>query len=148
MAARDVENALEDTVSIFEAVLKAITLRWLRASGKPQTEIDDVFRKQIRNSYQNVKSAQSTAQALLGIDLFSGMDPQQVTALGETFEKRHPITHNLGIIDRTHLRRIQSGDIEGREIRIEASEVLGAVDLSLATLRSSYSHLFPEKDSA
>ena len=128
--------------------MKSMPARRLRMDGKTENEVAEILRRTVKNTYQNVKSAQSTAQALLGIDLFSGMDPQQVTSLGETFQKRHPITHNLGIIDRTYLRRIQSGELEGREIRIEASEVLGTIDLSLVTLRSVYCRLFPEEDSA
>jgi hypothetical protein len=45
VGARDIENALEDTVSIFEAVLKFIARRHLSDKGMPATEIEDTFRQ-------------------------------------------------------------------------------------------------------
>jgi hypothetical protein len=42
VAARDVENALEDTVSIFEAVLKSMTARRLRMDGKTESGRENI----------------------------------------------------------------------------------------------------------
>lgn len=52
-----VENALEDIVSVFEAVLKAITRRYMKDRGIGDEEILRQFNKSIRNRFQNVVTA-------------------------------------------------------------------------------------------
>jgi hypothetical protein len=47
-------------------------------------------------------------QEVLSIPLLDHLQPAKVAALMQTFEKRHPITHNLGIVDRKCLERLQS----------------------------------------
>ena len=57
VAGRDIENAIEDIVSIFEAVMKIITSRHLIKQGVQSDEIADILEKQIRNQYQNIKKS-------------------------------------------------------------------------------------------
>jgi predicted nucleic acid-binding Zn-ribbon protein len=123
VAARDIENALEDVVSLFEAVLKLITRRVLLARPTPIADVDEVFRRQIRNTYQSVESAAATFLAHVGEVLLADLSESEQKALEAVFEKRHPITHNLGIVDRNYLRRAQSGELQGREIRVTTAEV-------------------------
>jgi hypothetical protein len=129
VAARDVENALEDAVSIFEAVLKIITRRGLRAAGRSPEDIEDILQKTVRNAYQSVSRGAALFEQLLGFPLFDGVSAAHIAALEATFEKRHPITHNLGMLDRKYLERVQSGELEGREVRVTVEEVTAAVDL-------------------
>jgi len=68
VAARDIENALEDTASIFEAVLKIITRRHLAKQGIKQEEIADVLEKKIRNKYQNIKHRQDTFNEIVALN--------------------------------------------------------------------------------
>ena len=58
VAGRDIENAIEDMVSIFEAVMKIITSGHLAKQGAQPDEITDVLEKKIRNQFQNINSAQ------------------------------------------------------------------------------------------
>ena len=43
--------------------------------------------------------------------------------INHAFEKRHPIAHDLGVIDRKYLERARENEQEGREIRITLSEI-------------------------
>ena len=55
---------------------------------------------------------------------------------------RHPITHNLGIVDRRYLQRVQSGELVGREVRVESPQVERAMELALGVLERAYNRLF------
>jgi hypothetical protein len=142
VAARDVENALEDTVSIFEAALRAMTRRYFRYSGLSESEIEDALRKRIANKYQNVQLAAEVCKREFGLDLFDGYDGKEVEQLRMTFGKRHPITHNLGIVDRKYLEKARSGEPEGRDVRVTAQEVESAIMVSLQVLQKLHSRLF------
>ncbi|MBT4814645.1 MAG: hypothetical protein HON70_03045, partial [Lentisphaerae bacterium] len=123
IAARDIENCLEDTVSVFEAVLKALVVRHLRENGTAEDEVHEILRKRIRNSFQNVHRAQTVAEKVLGVPLFAAAEVEVTSRLAGTFEKRHPITHNLGVVDRKYVENALSAEREGREIRVTVDEV-------------------------
>jgi len=142
VAARDVENALEDTVSIFEAVLRALTRRHMKRTEIPDPEINEIFRKRIGNRYQNVDLANQLCSQELGVNLFEGFDQDEIQCLKLTFEKRHPITHNLGIIDRKYLEKVRSDELEGRDVRVSVDEVCTAIDLSMRALGRVHTDLF------
>jgi predicted nucleic acid-binding Zn-ribbon protein len=142
VAARDIENALEDVVSIFETILKVVTRRHMRTSGVPPEQIAHRIESVIRNSYQNIASAADTFRTHVGMELFEGVSEDELTHLRLAFEKRHPITHNLGIVDRKYLDRVRSGELEGREIRTSAQEVLRAIEISNSVIRRAYERLF------
>lgn len=121
VAAKDLENCLEDVVSIFEASLKALVRRTLADRGDTSEQIDASFKK-IGNSFQSIRRTREQLDGLFGFDLT--VDVKWGT-LSEAFEKRHPVTHNLGVIDRKYLERVQAAEHEGREVRISASEIDG-----------------------
>jgi len=137
VAGRDIENGLEDTVSVFEAVLKLITKKCLADTGISPEEIINRFEK-IRNSYQNINSARETFHTQTGFDLFDVVSQEEVETLKTIFEKRHPITHNLGVVDKKYLERVRSGEAEGREIRVIAQEVELAIEISRKIISSVY----------
>jgi hypothetical protein len=142
VAARDIENALEDTVSVFEAVLKFIAQRHLVAAGKTIDEVDRFIHKIVRSQFQNPEVAALLFQEHLGIDLFPATLAGVLSSLNETFAKRHPITHNLGVVDRKYLERVESGELRGREVRVSVAEVENAIDGTLRTLSNLYRRLF------
>lgn len=141
VAARDIENALEDTVSIFEAVLRSTTRRYLRSAHSPQ-EVEEILKRRIGNKYQSISLAKEVAQQEFGIPLFSALSPDEYQEFELIFEKRHPITHNLGIVDRKYLERVASGELEGREVRVTVEDVARAADLSLKVLSDFYPRVF------
>ena len=53
VAARDLENCLEDAVSIFEAAMRAITRRHLAASAMTPTDVEAKLKK-LGNAFQNI----------------------------------------------------------------------------------------------
>lgn len=142
VAARDLENALEDTVSIFEAVLRATTRRHLRATFSSE-ETEEILKKRISNKYQNISLADEVAQQQFNIPLFSVLSSNEHDTLKLTFEKRHPITHNLGIVDRKYLEKVASGELEGRDVRVSAEEIQQAIELCLKVLNDFYPKVFP-----
>lgn len=147
VAARDVENALEDVVSIFEAVLKLVTRRHLQEQGQSEEDIAKVFKKDVRNTYQSVPRGAVLFEQLVGLPLFDGVEARFVSQLEETFEKRHPITHNLGVLDRKYLDKVRSGEKEGREVRVTADEIESAVELVAQTIERAYLRAFPPASS-
>jgi hypothetical protein len=142
VAARDLENALEDTVSIFEAVLRTLARRWLVASGKSTKDIERVFSKRIGNRFQNVEKSDALCAEIMGQSLFGGVEPNEIDRLRSTFEKRHLITHNLGIVDRKYLEKVRTIEREGREVWVNTSEIEHAINLSIQLFRSLHQRLF------
>ena len=59
-------------------------------------------------------------------------------------EKRHPITHNLGVVDKKYIERARTAEKEGREILVTVEEISKAIDSSLAVFRSAHGYLFPD----
>lgn len=142
VAARDIENALEDTVSVFEAVLKSIARRHLAVAGKAAEEIDRFLDKVVRSQFQNPDVAARLFQQHLGIHLFPPAPEGLMGSMNDTFAKRHPITHNLGVVDRKYLERVESGELQGREIRVSVPEVESAIDGTFRVLCDLYRRLF------
>ena len=142
IAARDIENCLEDTVSIYEAVLRALVIRALISRGIPKSEIHLIMKRRIGNKFQNIRLSSDVMREEIGLELFESMDPKLIESLKHTFGKRHPITHNLGIIDRKYLEGLQFAEQEGREIRVSQEEIMAAIDTSFTILASAHKRLF------
>ena len=119
VAAKDLENCLEDAVSLFEASAKAIVRRGLSKRGHDAEAVEAEIKK-VGNSFQNVERSQTQIKRLFGC---SADDTDLWARLAESFEKRHPVTHNLGVIDKKYLQRAQQAEREGREVRISEREV-------------------------
>lgn len=119
VAAKDVENCLEDGVSIFEASVKAIVRRALTERSDDYSDIDTKI-KRLGNSFQSTQRSKDQLLKLFG---YSPTKSDLWERLGNCFEKRHPVTHNLGVVDRKYLERAQQAEREGREVRISVKEV-------------------------
>lgn len=144
LAGRDIENALEDTVSIFEAVMKVITRRHLLNAGATQDEVHEIIEKKIRSRFQSIHSAKKIFEDHLGFPLLEAADDADVKLLEGAFVKRHPITHNLGIVDRKYLQGALSGESEGREIRVSEEEVLKTARIAHSIVARAYKRAFPD----
>lgn len=143
IAARDVENSLEDTVSIFEAVLKALFIRFQRERGEGMEAIQASMKRRVRNGFQNIRRSAEIVAQELGVPLVTSDEEDSLEVLTAVFEKRHPITHNLGVIDRKYLENAISAEREGREIRVTCNEVVETIDLAYGILKSLHDRLFP-----
>ena len=144
VGARDLENALEDIVSVFEAAMKFITRRHLVAQGLSEEDADTRIKSNVGNSFQNIQKSTARCQDTLGgHDLLGSMAAADVSFLESVFEKRHPLTHNLGVIDKRYLHNARSGELPGREIRVTDKELSYTLGLVRAFLQGVYSSLFP-----
>ena len=146
--ARNLENCLEDTVSIFEASLKAMLLRSFRESNRTEEDIEIFFKKNPGNPFQNLRRAAEIIRREMNQELFDGVPEKQIAALTNTFEKRHPITHNLGVVDKKYLQRASARDREGKDIRVTKKEIEEAISLCLQVLASLHDHVFAVQSSA
>ena len=142
VAARDIENCLEDTVSIFEASMKALLRRLLRQNGTPHEETEETFKK-IGNAFQNIGRASQVLLKQADVRISDAMSDEEFNELTEIFEKRHPITHNLGVIDKKYIQKAKSAVSEGKEILVSVAEVVRAIELALVLVRFVHSSMFP-----
>jgi hypothetical protein len=143
IAARDLENCLEDVVSIYEAVLRALFVRNLRTRGLAEQEIHSSLARRVANRFQNVRLAAEIISRELDMALYDGMADDEIQQLSATFEKRHPITHNLGVVDRKYLERMCTVEKEGAEIFVTAAEIEWAIEAAMRVIVSLHSRLFP-----
>lgn len=142
VAAHDLGNALEDLVSIFEATLKIEVRRFRKRAGDTDSQIDEIMRK-IGSRLQSATNAREIIATLCsGVSLLNPQDAP-TSALIRTFEKRHPITHNLGVVDRKYLERVQSRGTEGKDVEISKSEILQTAQAMLNLLEQLHGRLAP-----
>jgi hypothetical protein len=142
IATRDVENCLEDAVSVYEAVLRAMVVRELKKRGKSTEEVQETLKRRVGNKLQSVPLSTEIIEQLLAVRLFESFQPEEIDGLRQTFEKRHPITHNLGVVDRKYLERLRTAEREGREILVRPNEVLDAIALVLKIVTDLHRRLF------
>jgi hypothetical protein len=142
IAAKDIENALEDLVSIFEAALKYEIRRYARSIGESDAKVEDRMNK-IGSRLQSVRNAEQLLPTHCGVG-FDGVDRSIMDQLDGLFQKRHPITHNLGVVDRKYLERIRTHEQEGKEISVTRSELLDASGLVFFLLEDFHLRLHPE----
>jgi len=119
VAAKDLENCLEDAVSIFEASAKAVVRRALAERGDEPEDVDAQMKK-VGNSFQSTDRSKEQLGKLFD---YAPADSGLWNRLNTCFEKRHPVTHNLGVIDKKYIDRVKRAEREGREIRISEDEV-------------------------
>jgi hypothetical protein len=136
VVAKDLENCLEDIVSIFEAAMKAVMRRALQLRGEPADAVDARIDR-LGNAFQNIARTRQTLADVLG---YAG-DALDWGGLAAMFEKRNPIAHNLGVVDRKFLRRTQADEQQGRELRVDADEVRSLIALANKVIGSIYTAL-------
>jgi uncharacterized Zn finger protein (UPF0148 family) len=142
VAARDLENALEDLVSVFEVTLKLEIRRYRKAKGDSSDDIEAIMKK-IGSRLQSVSNAVSIVPEFCdGISLFATNSADE-GKLDRIFQKRHPITHNLGVVDRKYIERVRSGEAEGTEVRVEKNDILETAKITYSILSEFHGKLFP-----
>lgn len=111
-------------------------------------EIERQNRKKIGTAFQNVHRASDVMTAEFGIPLYEAVSKNRVAYLARIFEKRHPITHNLGVADRKYIDRARTAEREDREVLVSTREIEQALDLSMTVFRSLHGQLFPNPPAA
>jgi len=137
IAAKDLENCLEDTVSIFEAAMRAIVRRAMLMRRDSADQIESSFKK-LGNAFQSIDRTQKELNSLFGKN---PLDEEVSEKLKSAFEKRHPITHNLGVIDRKYMERTKELEQEGREIRLSVAEISQALSDVKTAISGTYEKL-------
>jgi hypothetical protein len=145
VAARDLENALEDLVSIFEATLKIEIRRHRKSKGDDDNAVDAIMKK-IGSRLQSVSNAVTIVPEFCDGRLLCAADCDDAKKLDRVFQKRHPITHNLGVVDRKYIEKVRSGEAEGTEVRVEKSEILETAQITLRILSEFHDKLFPAEN--
>lgn len=145
IAAKDLENCLEDAVSIFEAAMKATVRRALFKRGETVEQVEARLKK-LGNTFQSIER---TRDKLAGQPLaYCVPDDANWRLMAGAFEKRHPITHNLGVVDRKYLERTQADEQHGREVRVTAAEVEALLAAVNTAVEASYQDLIRESQDA
>ena len=142
VAARDLENSLEDLVSIFEATLKMEIRRHRKSKGDGDDAIDAIMKK-VGSRLQSVSNAVSIIPEFCDGHLLCALDCEDQKKLDRVFQKRHPITHNLGVVDRKYIDKVRSGEAEGTEVRVEKTEILETAKITHRILSEFHNNLFP-----
>ena len=113
---RVVENALEDCVSAFDGFGREICRVHANKSSEPA--------RAEKVSFQNLDGAKQNFSALFDLNLSSGLTDEEWKAAVKDFQKRHLLSHTMGVIDEEYVRK--SGDVQavtGRKINVGADEV-------------------------
>jgi rubredoxin len=139
VAAKDLENCLEDGVSLFEAAMRALVRRALIERGAAAEDVERQLTK-LGNAFQNIGRTRHQMAELFAVTV-----PEDGVwgVLATAFEKRHPITHNLGVVDRKYLERAKAAERHGREVRIVATEIEQMLAALYETIAFVHGALFP-----
>jgi len=116
LAERLIENALEDCVSAFDGFGRELCrVHANRAQNPAAVE---------RISFQNLLGARTSLQGLFGIDIAANLAPEEWHAAVLGFQRRHLVTHKLGVVDREYITKTRDTHaVVGRKIGIGADEV-------------------------
>ncbi len=89
----------------------------------------------MKNSFQSVYNTTQFLKKQFNINLSNELSDELLQELKQIFEKRHPITHNLGIVDRKYLEHARAAQDEGREVRITKTEIVSGIGLSMQVIK-------------
>lgn len=134
LAERLIENALEDCVSAFDGFGREIC----RIHAMKSTDPDRVE----KISFQNLDGAKQNIAGLFGFDLAAELTIDEWTVAIQGFQKRHLLSHKMGIVDAEYLRK--SGDNRasiGHKVMIESDEVREIVQILGKLAQSVYKGL-------
>ncbi len=127
------ENALEDVVSFWEGYLKALYRYAIRRRYVPEQAAQ--MEMHIGTTFQRLMGATERFAKDLGIDLLAELAPDDIEVLTRVFNKRHVLTHNLGLADEKFLAHTHLEEQVGQEIDVTREETLHALDLVNQVLR-------------
>jgi hypothetical protein len=117
LAENMIENAFEDCVSTFDGFGRELC-NLHRAKSKYSDRIHKII-------FQNLDGAKENFKTQFEVDLKQGLTNEEWNVANISFQKRHVLTHKLGIIDEEYIRR--SGDYQailGKKVSITSNDVL------------------------
>ena len=101
-----------------------------------------MIKKQVRNRLQAYDGGSEVLDQLFGASPGASLPPEVAERFCRTLQKRHPIAHNLGIVDRKYLEKVQTDEAEGRDVSLDEAEVIAAIDIALMSVRLTRTRLF------
>lgn len=128
-----VENALEDVVSFWEGYLKALYRQAVRRRYDPQKAAQ--LEQHIGTTFQRLSGATDCFMNDLSIDILADVALDDIELLSRVFNKRHVLTHNLGLADERFLTQTHVAQQVGQEIEVTREETLRALDIVSKALR-------------
>jgi hypothetical protein len=111
-----IENGLEDCVSAFDGFGREICRLHANTSADSK-KVENV-------SFQNLEGARQNMNGLFNLDIAAGLADDEWKAAVRAFQKRHLVSHKMGVVDEEYLRK--SGDSDtavGRKVNVAADEV-------------------------
>lgn len=116
LAAKLVENALEDCASAFDGFGRELCRVHAKRTADP-TKAENI-------SFQNLEGAKTNVLNVFGHDLSAHVTPDEWRSLMRGFQKRHLIAHRMGVVDQSYITK--TGDpyaVVGRKIAITDADV-------------------------
>lgn len=109
-----IHNALEDVVSAFDSFGRNSVRLVVKNTKKSELSI----------SFQNVVRAHERIRAEFGFDLLNGLTIEDWEKVIQSFQKRHLISHNDGIVDNAYLQITNDPEaVLGRKIAVTVEDV-------------------------
>ncbi len=106
-------DALENVVSAFDGFGRAI-------SGERGTEV----------RFQNLSGARRNVSEKFGFDFADGVTPAEWDFICRTFQKRHLLSHKMGVIDEDYVQKANDPIATvGRKIRVAREEVTASIGI-------------------
>jgi len=118
-----VGDALENVVSAFDGFGRAICQQ-----------------KGVDIRFQNLAGARRNVQEKFGFDLADGLTLPQWEEICRVFQKRHLLSHRMGVVDEDYLRKTNDPHaVLGRKITVTRDEVVSSINLVEALGRKLFS---------
>lgn len=115
LAAKLVENALEDCVSAFDGFCREICRLYM--SKHPDARLD-------RWTFQNLESVRTNVQEQFAFDLATLISEIEWKEAVIGFQKRHLVSHKMGVVDQSYIDKTDDNRYTvGRKIDISVVEV-------------------------
>jgi hypothetical protein len=111
-----IQNGLEDCVSAFDGFGRELCRVHTDSASDP-AKVEKI-------SFQNLEGARQNVSMLFNINLSSGLTEDEWNAAVRAFQKRHILSHKMGVADDEYVRK--SGDplaVVGRKVNVDADEV-------------------------
>jgi len=115
LAARLVENAMEDCVSAFDGFGREICRV---NAGKSQSPS-----RAEKTSFQNLCGARKNVREMFGFDLSESVSPEEWTRAVRSFQKRHLVAHRMGVVDEEYIAKTgDRGAVPGRKVSVSEAD--------------------------
>ncbi len=111
-----IENALEDCVSAFDGFGRETGRAFSSKATKPE--------KAVEIRFQNISNARERVRELFGVDFASNITADDWTEVQRAFQKRHLLSHKMGVVDETYLSATgETRSLLGRKIPLAGAEI-------------------------